>query len=683
MKKTVSLNINDKKIFADEGTTILEAARQNGIEIPTLCYHPRLKPLGHCRVCVVEIDGMKRPVTSCDNPVADGMIVKTESERLRALRSQVIELSLATHPYKDCLTCVRTGSCELQEKAYEYQVKLPEQLERSFPAGEISDNPDIVRDEEKCILCGRCIQVCRTGPGRFVFDMVGNGVSTRVAPVKDGQVVSLEEAGCIFCGQCIDVCPVAALSETGRRAGGREWELIKTEGICIECSLGCYLERHSSNGEIIKVTVPRSGDQVSWLCEKGRFGFKRDNSAVVNHSVPLMRGKEGYNVVSYEEAVGKTAAELKKIAQGTGPEAIAVLASGKLSNEENFLLQKLVHSVIKTPHLNLGIEKAWVSAYRAALALTGTGVFGPTPAMISTAPSITVIGTGLAESHPVAAMAVDRAGRFSNALIIKIGSEEKAFGAWQELSLDINEGGYAGQFRAIMIATRRNNNIQADDGTSLNYLADVIKAADSIYTHGSVTVIAPSFFAEAGEDDLKALLDLVSDSGQLQKGQNKVLMLSAFSNAAGTLLSGEAVLARDNKELAAAAETEPDRSSIISALEQGELKGLLTFGDSFTDLKTGSIEFAAAHSPVQTEVSDKTDIIFPAPPFTASEGHFTNSAGQTRFNRAIGETASAGVPAWQLIVDLANAFGARWAYKNIEQVRDEMTGKQTAPGLRK
>ncbi|MFU8794806.1 MAG: 2Fe-2S iron-sulfur cluster-binding protein, partial [Dethiobacteria bacterium] len=257
MKKTVSVTIDDQRIIADEGTTILEAARQNNIDIPTLCHHPRLEPMGHCRICIVEVEGMKRPVTSCDNPVTDGMVIKTDSSRLRTMRSRIIELSLSTHPYKDCLTCVRTGSCELQEKAYEYQVNLPDQLSRDIPSGDNCDNRDIIRDEEKCILCGRCIQVCRSGPGRFVYSMIGNGVNTRVAPVKDGKVVNLEEAGCIFCGQCVDLCPVAALTETGRSSGGREWELDKLQGVCNECSLGCYFERYSSDRKLIRITVPR------------------------------------------------------------------------------------------------------------------------------------------------------------------------------------------------------------------------------------------------------------------------------------------------------------------------------------------------------------------------------------------------------------------------------------------
>jgi NADH dehydrogenase/NADH:ubiquinone oxidoreductase subunit G len=679
MKKTVSLNINNKRIFAEEGTTILEAARQNGIDIPTLCYHPRLKPMGRCRVCVVEIEGMKRPVTSCDNPVAEGMVVNTESERLRTMRSQVIELALATHPYKDCLTCVRTGTCELQEKAYEYQVELPDQLSRCLPEGEISDNPDIVRDEEKCILCGRCIQVCRTGPGCFVFDMIGNGVNTRVAPVKNGQVVSLEEAGCIFCGQCVDVCPVAALSETGRRTGGREWELSKTEGICIECSLGCYLERHSSKGEMVKVTVPRSGDQVGWLCEKGRFGYKKDKTAGGKFSKPLKRDNDDYSEIGYEEAVGHTVAELKKIIQSECPENIAVLASGRLSNEESYLIQKLAQSVIKTPHLNLGVEKGWLSAFRSALAITGTDVCGPTPTTISTASAIIVIGKGLAGSHPVAAMAVEKAGRFNDTLIIKIGSGEEAPNAWQELKLELNGSVYADQFKAIMNAASSDINNLADDGTYPNHPADIIKAARAIYDQGSVTVITPSFFAEAGEEDLKALLDLVNDSGQLQKGQNRVLMLSAFSNAAGIAFPTAA--ANDYPEPAAA--PEHDYSSLIGAIEQGQFKGLLLFGDSFSAVKIDSVEFVAAFSSNQAKIPDKTGIIFPALPFTARGGHFTNSAGQTRCNRAITQNDAAGIAGWRLVVDLANAFGARWVYKSIEDVQEEIADKQAAPLRRK
>ena len=129
--KLVSLTIDGKRIYAAAGTTILEAARKNGINIPTLCYHPRLKPLGHCRLCLVEVEGVGAPVPACDNPVQDGMVVTTSTPQLEAMRREIITLLLANHPYKECLTCEKTGSCDLQEKAYCYQVELPELIRPS------------------------------------------------------------------------------------------------------------------------------------------------------------------------------------------------------------------------------------------------------------------------------------------------------------------------------------------------------------------------------------------------------------------------------------------------------------------------------------------------------------------------------------------------------------------------
>ncbi len=669
MKKTLTVHIDNKKIIADEGTTILEAARQNNIYIPTLCYHPRLEPMGHCRMCIVEIEGMKRPVTSCDNPVVDGMVVKTDSSRLREMRSQILELSLSTHPYEDCLTCVRTGSCELQQKAYECQVNLPVQLDRTIPSGETADNRDIIRDEEKCILCGRCIQVCRSGPGRFVYSLIGNGVNTRVAPVKDGNVVSLEEAGCIFCGQCVDLCPVAALTEVGRSDGGREWELLNMPGICNECSLACYLERYSSDGELIRVTVPREGDKISWLCVKGRFGFK-DTAAAENIKSPLKRSGNKYNEIKYEEAVKETAENIKKVIDTTGPDSLAVLASGKLSNEENYLLQKLARTVINTPYINLGAESAWVNAYTEAMAITGANVTGPTPAAIGYASAVTIIGGDLEESHPVAAMVVDRAGRFGDAVIIRIGDDTAETSAWKEINLKTDNNDTGTVLRAMTTAIAGSES--ADESATLGIPAGTLaEAAQAVTGNNSITVVAPSFFKEAESDAIKDLIKFLEVAGHLQKGHSRVLMLSSFSNSLGVLLTGGTSnygpgITKISENISF------DSRDLMKSAKSGKIKALITFGEGCYAFNLKDINFTLAVSSTVNGAPPEADIVIPAQQLHHKNGYFTNSQGQTRINRSVAGENKDIKSDWRLICDIANALGSRWNFGSIEEVRLEM-----------
>lgn len=666
---TVSLIIDNQRIFADEGTTILEAARQNGIDIPTLCYHPRLAPMGHCRLCLVEIKGMQKPVTSCDNPVKAGMVVTTDSPRLRSMRAEIIELALATHPYEDCLTCVRTGSCELQEKAYTFQANLPAQLDRSVPRGEVSDNPDIIRDEEKCILCGRCIQVCRSGPGKFVYSLIGRGVNTRVAPVKDGKVVSLAEAGCIFCGQCVDLCPVAALTEVGRRTGGREWQLDRYPGVCTKCSVGCYLERDISEDRIIRVTVPREGDRVSWLCAKGRFGFKELDAAEKPADTQKLT-ETGYEPLPYREALEQVAAELKKIKETAGSQAIALVGSGNLSNEENYLLQKLARSTLETANIDLGLEESWADAYLQAMAVTGANVNGPTPADIAAAERITIIGDNLAVSHPVIAMAIDKAARFGDARVVRIADRAEEFTAWHLTDLRVDKnlmGALFSEVKSTLENTETDKAVQKS-GLPADQLAALV---DAMQHSKSLTIIAPTFFEAAAKEDICSLIALLEASGQLESGNSKVLMLSRFSNATGVLLTGGSPYCGPGFT-SLPGDPGLNRKEILKQLGHGSLKAILIFG-AFDDQ---AVDLSNLYAVVlKNEDNGKVkgaDYLFTGETGDLKDGHFTNSAGQTRSNRTpvmVGGTANSD---WRFICDLADALGARWNFNDLDAVRLEM-----------
>lgn len=206
----VNLTINGKQIQAEQGATILEAARAAGVYIPTLCYHPELRPEGACRLCMVEASGARTLVASCVYPVSEGMIVKTNTEKVREARKTVVELLLANHP-KDCLCCQKSGDCELQKIAADLGLR-----KIRFEGGETKahtidcSNPSLVRDQEKCILCGRCIRICRDVQGMNVYSFAGRGFNTIVSTAFEHD---LKDAACTYCGQCASVCPTGAIVE--------------------------------------------------------------------------------------------------------------------------------------------------------------------------------------------------------------------------------------------------------------------------------------------------------------------------------------------------------------------------------------------------------------------------------------------------------------------------------------
>ena len=271
----VKIKINEKEVLAEEGSTILEAAKKAGIDIPHLCYEERLSPLSSCRLCVVEVKGIENLVASCSYPVREGMEIKTDTERVKKARRVALELLISNHPL-NCMTCEKAGDCLLEKYAYELGVFSSrfEGEKINYPV--ISDNPFIERDNKKCILCGRCVTVCNEVQQCEVLDFAQRGFKTIVTT---GFNKPLTETECVFCGNCLSVCPVGALIEKERKQKGREWEFKRITTICPYCGCGCQITLHIKNNKVIKVTSPPDAPANSgWLCSKGRFGFEFINS---------------------------------------------------------------------------------------------------------------------------------------------------------------------------------------------------------------------------------------------------------------------------------------------------------------------------------------------------------------------------------------------------------------------
>jgi predicted molibdopterin-dependent oxidoreductase YjgC len=336
------VKIDGKEYTATSGSTILQVARANGIYIPTLCDDPRLEPYGGCRLCIVEIKGMARPVTACTTPISDGMDITTTNESIEGIRKTLVELLLSDHP-NDCMVCEKAGECTLQELAYFYGIR-----ELQFPGErriyEKKDgNPFIERDMEKCILCGKCVRVCSEIQGVGAIDIAYKGFNAKITPPFE------KDLDCEFCGQCVAVCPTGAL--TGRQWAQKGRQAKEVDTTCAYCGTGCQITLHVRRNEVVRVTSKEDTWNEGWLCVKGRFGYQFIGSPD-RLKTPLIRKNGSLKEATWDEALDYSVKRLKEIKEKYGPDSIGGLSSARCTTEENYLFQKFIRAVIGTNNVD-------------------------------------------------------------------------------------------------------------------------------------------------------------------------------------------------------------------------------------------------------------------------------------------------------------------------------------------
>ncbi len=345
MSNMVNLKIDGKTVAVEEGTNIIDAAESVGIHIPNLCYMKGMKGIGACRLCLVEVEGSKAPVIACNTKVKEGMNILTATDKVVEIRKFVTDLIVSMHPL-DCMTCTKAGACNLQKYAYDFEIKESSFSRKKFGYPTDESNPFIKRDPEYCVLCSRCVRICKAQDTN-VLEFSGRGVGAKVVT---GNEKPLQESGCTFCGSCVDVCPVNALLEADRWRKGREWEYEKTDSVCLSCGSGCSIEVSTKDGGVVKINAGApDGSTERTICAIGRFGFDSLTSEM-RITTPMKRIGAELKETSWDDAL-KTAADHLKAA---GAHA-AIATSATILNEDAVLLTRLAEAV-KTKNIDSAVS---------------------------------------------------------------------------------------------------------------------------------------------------------------------------------------------------------------------------------------------------------------------------------------------------------------------------------------
>ncbi len=342
-ERTVTLTIDGHAVTVPEGTSIMRAAAEFGTQIPKLCSTDMLNAFGSCRLCLVEIEGRAGTPASCTTPVTEGMVVRTQTERLKQLRKGVMELYISDHPL-DCLTCAANGDCELQDMAGAVglrDVRYGYAGDKHPDPGKDESNPYFTYDPSKCIVCSRCVRACEEVQGTFALTIAGRGFDSVVSPGMEEKFFGSE---CVSCGACVQACPTATLTEKSIiEIGQPEHSVVTT---CAYCGVGCSFKAEMRGEEVVRMVPYKDGKaNRGHSCVKGRFawGYTTHKDRILK---PMIRKAitDPWREVSWDEALAYAASEFKRIQQKYGPRSIGGITSSRCTNEETFLVQKLVRA---------------------------------------------------------------------------------------------------------------------------------------------------------------------------------------------------------------------------------------------------------------------------------------------------------------------------------------------------
>jgi len=695
----VTVTINGKEIKVPEGTLIIQAAKMAGIDIPHLCYCECLPSTGSCRVCLVEVEGGKGLVASCAQKVKNGMVVDTDTEKVREARRFVLELILSNHP-GDCMSCDKNGACDLQKYAYELGIEKTS-FSMKDPGYDVDrSNPFIERNYNLCILCGRCVRICKQ-QGADIIDFVKRGMVTKVATPMDRP---LQESGCDFCGSCLAVCPVGALVEVDRRFCGREWEMKETKTVCSYCGCGCELVFSTVDGQIMRATGEVSCD---YICSKGRFGWDFVESSE-RITKPLIKKDGVLTESTYEEAIKVVAERLIDIKKKHGANSIGGFMGAGNTNEVAYLFQKFLRAGIGTNNID---SSARFLGFPALIDLYEALRDGAVVSMkdVEEADVLLLVNADLTASYPRVGASVKKA-ILNGAKVVVIDSKKTEISELADLHIepqvDSEEFVLSGILKELLEEnlhdekfTKKCKNFdefkKSLDGLKVETIEketktskDFLKEAAKLYGEGKKTIIL--FGAETVSSQSMGLIADIA----LLTGRTKASVLPCLlsSNLRGTIYMG--ALAGFYPGARRANEIGNDFKKIwerdlpdemgLSAMEMVENMGSSVLGmyivgadpvaqfpnSSKVAKAFSSLDFLVVQDVFLTETAKMADVVLPGATLAESNGTVVNLEYQTKEVKAALEPLAK--PDWETIADLSERMDYTMEYSSEKEIAKEI-----------
>jgi predicted molibdopterin-dependent oxidoreductase YjgC len=709
--------INSIKVIADAGTSILKAAKDNAIRIPTLCHHPHLEPAGACRLCIVEDEKSGRVMASCVTPVASGMALRTDTPTVRRHRTNILRLLMANHP-ESCIVCNKGNRCELRGLAAELGIGATGLYPMPHSMRLEEANPFIIRDLTKCILCGKCVRADHELVAVGAIDYNLRGFRSRPATAHEQP---LEKSSCTFCGTCVSMCPTGALMAKNTHYAGSPQKEAFT--VCGFCGVGCSLVMGSTDGRMVEVNPSHSGGAVnrSTLCVRGHFAHDFLN-VPERLTVPLIRKEGGLARTTWEEAIDFVSESLKSIKSEYGSQSIAFLGSSKCTVEENYLFQKMARAMLMTNNVDNGASLSGRPVWKRLDERLGGGGRVRALSQLEGAEVILVLGSDPTESAPVLGYHLRRASRARGTPVIVVDPRRTDLVPFSAMWLPLSPNSDCDLINGIAsVLLRKGYHDRAfierftegfsEYKTSLSFIdlemvsrmtgleVNAIEQAAELLAGKKIAFVIGHGIAlqRCGPQVMDAVINLALMTGSAGNRGTGFFGIVRENNEAGAWdmgsvpdalpgrqpITDRAVRKHWERVWRTQLSPDPGLSAVRMVLEaeKGNLKALYVMGENPVRALSGSprvkaalenLEFLVVQDILETETTRLADVVLPGAAFSEKGGSFTNMEGRIQSFEAAIPLPGEAKPDWEILNLLGKKMGSNDPYRSIQQVRFEI-----------